>query len=392
MDDRAAPQTFDPDEPATLRPWLIDHVCRFWLARIHDPAGGFFENLDASGAPVADQQRTTLAQARLTYVFSHAYLLSHDPVFREAARHGLAFLMRAARAPDGGWFRAFSVDGTMLDDTRDAYDHAFVLFALAWYCRATGDRDVIQLADATWQFMQQRLADRSHGGFFEEFAPDRADIKLPRRQNPHMHLLEAVLAVHASTGEKNWLRRATALVDLFKRSFIDPQTGALIEFFGEDWSVAPGDEGRLREPGHQFEWVWLLHEYFRATHDESVVAYAERLFAFGTTFGIDPADFAVFDAVDASGQRLADTKLLWPQTEYIKAWVARAEWHDDAAARSAINSHLKLIAQRFMRPDGANWHNQLARDGTPIAPVTPARVLYHLFLAIAEVERVFVKS
>src|SRR2546429_7834550 len=254
---------FDPDNPATLRPWLIDHVCRFWLARIHDPAGGFFENLDALGAPVANQRRATLGQARLTYVFSHAYLLSHDPAYREAARHGLAFLMRAARAPDGGWFRAVSADGATLDNTRDAYDHAFVLFALAWYFRATGDTSAIQLADATWRFMQQLLADPRDGGFFEEFVPGRAEVKLPRRQNPHMHLLEALLALHVATGEKNWLRRAGALVDLFKRRYVDLDTGALIEFFTADWFQAAGTAGALREPGHQFEWVWLLHEYFR---------------------------------------------------------------------------------------------------------------------------------
>jgi len=230
---------FDPDDPATLRPWLTEHVCRYWLTRVHDPAGGFFENLDALGAPMADQRRSTLVQARLTYVFSHAYLLSHDPGYREAARHGLAFLMRAARAPDGGWFRAVSADGATLDNTRDAYDHAFVLFALAWYFRATHDTSAIQLADATWQFMQQRLADPRHGGLFEEFVPGRSDMKLPRRQNPHMHLLEAVLALHVATGEKNWLRRAGGLVELFKRRFTDPGTGALIEFFAEDWSPAP---------------------------------------------------------------------------------------------------------------------------------------------------------
>ena len=186
---------FDPDDPGTLRPWLIDHVCRFWLVRIHDPAGGFFENLDALGSPVANQRRSTLVQARLTYVFSHAYLLSHDPAYREAARHGLAFLMRAARAPDGGWFRTVSADGATLDNTRDAYDHAFVLFALAWYFRATGDVSAIQLADATWEFMQHRLAESPHGGFLEEFVPGRTEVKLPRRQNPHMHLLEALLAL-----------------------------------------------------------------------------------------------------------------------------------------------------------------------------------------------------
>jgi mannose/cellobiose epimerase-like protein (N-acyl-D-glucosamine 2-epimerase family) len=337
---------------------------------------------------------TTLVQARLTYVFSHAYLLIGDPAFREAARHGLAFLMRAARAPDGGWFRAVSVEGATLDNTRDAYDHAFVLFALAWYCRVTGDRSVVQLADATWEFMQHRLADPLNGGFFEEFAPGRAGVKLPRRQNPHMHLLEAVLALHAATAEKNWLRRATALVDLFRRRFLDPRTGALIEFFGQDWSAAPGDEGLSREPGHQFEWVWLLFEYSRAARDTTIVPLAERLFAFGSAFGIERGDGlagAVFDGVDAEGALVAGSKLLWPQTEYLKACVARAEWLNDAAARAAIPAHLRLVAQHYMRPDGANWHNQLSRDGTPVAPLTPARVLYHLFLAVAEVDRVLSK-
>ena len=263
---------FDPGDVATLRPWLLDHVCPFWLERIIDPAGGFFEELDSLGSAVTRPRRTTLVQARLTYVFSHAYLLNGDPAFGEAARHGVAFLMRAARAPDGGWFRAVSVEGATLDNARDTYDHAFVLFALAWYFRATNDASAIQLADATWQSMQERLADPRHGGFFEEFAPGRGAMKLPRRQNPHMHLLEAMLALHAATGEKNWLRRATALVDLFKRRFVDPQTGALIEFFAEDWTVAPAAEGALREPGHQFEWVWLLHEYYRLSRDDSVTS------------------------------------------------------------------------------------------------------------------------
>src|SRR5262245_26540888 len=132
-------QFFDSNDPRTLRPWLIGHVCPFFLARILDPAGGFFEVLDPIGAPVPSPRRNILSQARLTYVFSHAYFLSGDPALGDAARHGIAFMMRAARAPDGGWFRAVSVDGATLDNTRDTYDQAFVLFALAWYFRATGD-------------------------------------------------------------------------------------------------------------------------------------------------------------------------------------------------------------------------------------------------------------
>src|SRR5262249_19171182 len=158
-----------------------------------------------------------------------------------------------------------------------AYDHAFVLFACAWFFRATGDASAIQLADATWNVMQRHLADAQYGGFQEQYAPGASEPKLPRRQNPHMHLLEALLALNAATHEKNWLRRAGALIDLFKTRFTDSTTGALAEYFGPDWSPAPGSEGRLREPGHQFEWVWLLFEYVRASHDDSVIPYAERL-------------------------------------------------------------------------------------------------------------------
>ena len=60
-----------------------------------------------------------------------------------------------------------------------------------------------------------------------------------------------------------------------------------IEFFAADWLQAIGAPGRLREPGHQFEWVWLLCEYYRLSRDESVIPYAQRLFDFGDKFGIE---------------------------------------------------------------------------------------------------------
>jgi len=49
---------FDPDDPRTLRPWLLEHLCPFWRERIVDPAGGFFETSMRTGG------RSTISGAR----------------------------------------------------------------------------------------------------------------------------------------------------------------------------------------------------------------------------------------------------------------------------------------------------------------------------------------
>ena len=97
---------------------------------------------------------------------------------------------------------------------------------------------------------------------------------------------------------------------------------------------------------------------------------------------------ALSDGVNADGSIASDAKTLWPQTEYIKACVARAENGRDPRAWSLVEAHLRALAAHYMRPDGATWHNQISRDGASMQAMTPARVLYHLFLAIAEVDRV----
>ena len=74
----------------------------------------------------------------------------------------------------------------------------------------------------------------------------------PRRQNPHMHLLEALLAL-------GWRAEADALVRLFHERFYDEKSGSLAELFDERWQPLATPEGRIVEPGHNFEWVWLLH-------------------------------------------------------------------------------------------------------------------------------------
>ena len=375
---------------SSLRNWLLNEVCPFWFDRLLDPAGGFYEGLDAASQAVRSTERTILNQARLTYVASHAWLMGKDPRMLRAAEHGFAFVKNACAldGQQGGWPRKLCVDGTVVDGACDAYDHAFIIFAMAWHYRATGNSQAVTLADQAYGFMQTKLADALHGGFFEEYPLIK---KLPRRQNPHMHLLEAVLAMHAATGDGKWMSRAQQLVMLCEKHFFDSGSGSLAEYFKADWSAEEGEAGALREPGHQFEWVWLLGEYAKQSGDGRMTALAGHLFTFGEKFGVDRHDAlggAVMDGLNPQGSVVASTKLFWPQTEYIKACVAKFEMSGEQKYLSAGIAHVALLRRHFFRADGANWCNQLSRNGEMMVDVTPSRVLYHLFLGIAEIMRV----
>jgi mannose/cellobiose epimerase-like protein (N-acyl-D-glucosamine 2-epimerase family) len=362
---------------ARLRRHLQGELLPYWAERGTDRAhGGFFNRLDGAGLPLAEDAKRLLVQLRLVYAFSEAAQLGAAWALEPAA-HGIAFLDRAFRSPDGGWFQTASVDGTPLDRTRDFYGQAFAVFALAAYASASGDRAPLALAADTVAFVRAQLRDPRHGGYHEGVDTAGAPLQgTPRRQNPHMHWLEALLSLHAVAPDAALLADAAELVALLERRFVDPATGALGEHFAPDWSPLPGAEGRIVEPGHHYEWTWLLAWHRTASSGSgSGSALADRLFAFAEQHGVD-ADLGVYDRVDRNGSLVDGSKRLWPQTERVKALAAR---RDLPALRSALDA----LFARYARPDGG-WIEHVGRDGKPITDLQNATSVYHVVLALRE--------
>lgn len=371
--------------PADLTAWITRTLVPAWIGRtLVAGSPGYVETFTRAGEPDPAPARTTLVTARLVYVYSHAYLLHPDPAALAAAQHGVGFLLERCRDQDGRFRHRVLPDGTAIDARTDLYDLAFVLFAFAWFARASGEKRVLAVCDEICAMMDADLA-QANGGFAEDSLGT-----LPRRQNPHMHLLEAFHALAETTGEPRWLERASAIVRLMEASLFDRATGSLGEFFAAEWQPWPGEPGQLREPGHHFEWVWLLIHHARLTGDRRVLASADELYGFGLRHGIAalPDDLPmVRDGVDRGGAPVAPTGLLWPQTEAIKAFAARLEVGDSSAA-TRLDAHLATLFRHFVEADTGLWHNQLSAKGEPIRAEIPVRVLYHLVLALAEVDRV----
>jgi mannose/cellobiose epimerase-like protein (N-acyl-D-glucosamine 2-epimerase family) len=360
---------------------VIIPLCRDRFA--DDRLGGFHEHLDAAGYPLPGPKRL-MVQSRQLYVLSQAALLG-DTSGQDIAERGYDFLRSHYHdKKHSGWFFRTSASGEPSDPSKDLYGHAFVLFALAHLHRAFAVPDAMALAGATMDTIHARMA-APGGGFWDRASEDWVPNTALRRQNPHMHLLEAMLALFEASGQRRWLDEAALLVTLFRERLFDPATGTLGEFFDAGWKPHP-ETGHIVEPGHHFEWVWLLHRY-AALSGRPLEPGADALFNSAMRHGFDPDNGHIHDQLDRSGTPIQRTRRIWPVTEAIKAQVARVEAGLPEAADQLERLSQHLL-DRFLRPAQLGWIETMAPDGTPTQTNLPGSTSYHLVMAAAEIKRV----
>ena len=360
--------------------WLREQAWPLWLAHGVDwDRGAFHEHLREGALDCGADFRRLRVAARQTYVFAKAAQLG-VPRAREAVELGLAFLRGPARLPDGGFAWRFDLGNQPIDPTRDLYDHAFVLLAFAAAAPVVRPDMLRGDARAVLGFIAEKLP-HPHGGYEESIPPVR-----PRRQNPHMHLLEALLAAHESFDEILYFERARELIDLFVRRLFQPDEGALPEYFDERLMPLRERNGRyIIEPGHLYEWVWLLDRYARSAAacaqpvGPELGAASAALLRFADRFALDPATGLVVNELWSDGSVRSGAFRLWPQTERLKAEARRPSGAGEmtAAAFAALARHLDGV-----RP--GLWRERINADGSGGSEPTPATSLYHLTAALTD--------
>ncbi|MFC5389508.1 AGE family epimerase/isomerase [Brevundimonas bullata] len=352
-----------------VRDWLFRQALPLWADAGIDAEGRFFEKLDFDGRPITGRPRRTRVQARQVYVFAEAVSLGWGEG-EAVARRALDVLIRDYRRDDGLWVRSVDDAGAVLDATPDLYDLAFVLFALAAAHRVLKDERARPLALATLAAIEARMADPVHGGWQEALPP-----VLPRRQNPHMHMLEALLAWQAIAPDPAFEAAARRVLDLFDRCFFDREHLMLGEFYDRDWTVRPGSEGQCIEPGHHMEWVWLLGEAARLGLPDLSSA-ARALYTSALTCGLRPDGLAVRE-ISRIGQVRDGGVRLWAQTELLRTLKTRGEHaRADHLIQRLFETHLATATPGL-------WVDSFDAAGAPQDADVPASSLYHLMTAFS---------
>lgn len=359
-----------------LKSWLVDHAYPLWWSLGADEAGGFHERLHQNGTPTGEPRRSRL-HPRQIYAFAHARRLDWAGPADTAVRHALAFYLKHYRRQDPLFAPLPAND----DAPVLLYDQAFALLGLASACTVLSDRNLIDQGSRSLAAIRQQFG-HTHGGFKETFTGTSALLS-----NSHMHLLEAALAWIEHDPSGAWHELAADMAKLAATSFVDPATGFILEFFDDDWRPIRNPALQRVEPGHQFEWAWLLLRWSVHSGDAGSRTLALRLISLAEKYGVDRTRHVAINALTADGKPRDKNARLWPQTERLKAATLAAELTGDVSYGSCACESANALARYLDVPLRGLWRDTMTASGEFVDEPAPASSMYHIVGAIAQLDR-----
>lgn len=329
-----------------------------WNAELALP----YEALSPAHQPLPPQRYRAMACARQLYVFAS---LIHDPAFPHAAERAAA-LFRSLQshfhdAEHGGWFYSIDAHGAPLDQRKDLYTHAFIIFACAHYWAKVREPLVESVLIAALRVVLEQFS-TGNGLYEASLDQDWSSLGSGPLQNPLMHLAEAFLATLSVREEPTVQNALLALTDAMQQHFIEPVHNVMLE-------KPHGAVDNWFEPGHQFEWLFLLASspLLRGT---ALHGSLDRAFGFAEQVGVDPQTGAVCGMLAPDGTLRDGTQRIWAQAEYLRALTLRPE------GTERVQRQLLALQQRFLYTGG--WYECRDGQGNVSREDMPSTTPYHL--------------
>jgi sulfoquinovose isomerase len=382
------------------RAWLDAEGTRLleFAARARLPGGGFGW-LDGSGRLLPDGIAHTWITARMTHVYSLAYLRGF-PGTGELADHGLAGLCGPLRdAEHGGWFGAAGPDGqpAPASTAKEAYQHAFVVLAAASATAAERPGAAALLDDALG-ILEARFWRDDEGRCVEAWDSAWTTLEPYRGGNSNMHAAECFLAAADVTGDATWRRRALTIAERLIHGEARANGWRLPEHYDEGWR--PLLDYNADHPDHPFRPYgatvghWLEWSRLLVSLEASLAASAEgappwlaedavSLFRAAVREGwaVDGRPGFVY-TVDWKGRPVVRTRMHWVIAEAIAAAAALHQRTGDPQFERWYRTWWDHAATFYIDRQAGSWHHELNPDNEPASSVWVGKPdAYHAFQA-----------
>lgn len=397
--------------------WWKKHVFEdnliHWLSATQSPRSGFFRvDLDRSWvwSPPNPTVTTPVCQGRLAFDFSSVVTFpfvsqkQKQTSSDQAISGGLFLLQKMKDHQYGGFYLKTTENGTIVDDSKYTYAHAFTIFGFAHLYSLTNDHAWLDSAISTWNMVKVRMRDSDAYSckdlqhrfnftfdcitFYQKLPRDfSSPQETERSQNPMMHMFEALLTLYEITKREDIKKDAITLVNfimnvLYQKNPIMPSDKLkhfIPELYDTSYNPLALDQGGYVMIGHQFEWAYLLSRSVMSgmlTPASKWNNIAWHLLETGLEAGYDDEHGGIYSRTDYSGTPLpqvhasAQAKNWWSQNELIRALMHFGAFATDTSPIPAsklwymFNQSLDFSKSNLIDADYGGWYELYDPLGT----------------------------
>ena len=347
---------------------LNGHVSH-WLAVSPTPNGYFYPAFTRNWHPVPQAVSNLTLHSRLIHAFTTGYRVSGDKRYLAAAISGADFLLRYYHDPVyGGWYQSVGSDGTVLNDSKDTYGHAFAIFGLAHLYAVTHDARYKDAALDSWRILRLHVRDPL-GGYRIASQRNFEKIQQVNRQNPLQHLFEAMLALYVATDSQEALAGAQSIGNFVIYKLLQGKADGsafIEEWYDDNWNPltttykdpeGSGDSGGYIDIGHNFEWAFLLSTAETQGLGEMYHLVAQRVMDYVLTVGYDSTSGGSFNRVYTDGT-INKVKTFFPQSESLRAIMHFLAIRHKTDLNSRYEQTLKYVNNEWIDHANGGWYNK----------------------------------
>ncbi|MDQ7780052.1 MAG: AGE family epimerase/isomerase [Planctomycetota bacterium] len=357
--------------------------------------------LGASGEKESSTRQETDTISRLVYGFASAYMLTGNDRFLEAAEKGTQYLRDHFRALDTAedtcyWYHAIETKGSKerkilaseFGDDYDAipaYEQIYALAGPVQTFRVTGDKQILEDARRTVNFLDRYFLDREKGGYFSHIDPvtfDPCSMTIPRdraRKNWNSvgdHAPAYLINLYLATREKRYADMLVATADTIAAHFPDYENSPFVqEKFHEDWSKDQqwGWQQNRAVVGHNLKIAWNLMRINSLTEKKGYVELAKQIAELMPKHGGDPQRGGWYDVVErvlGPGERhhrfaWHDRKAWWQQEQGILAYLILHGILKDPAYLKHARESSAFYSAWFLDHDAGGIYFNVLANGLP---------------------------
>ena len=253
--------------------------------------GGYLSTFTYDFKPTGTQDKMIVTQARHIWSTAKAALFYKDTTYIFMSRHGFYFLRdKMWDKQYGGFYNLVTRDGTPKSIIKEAYGNAFAIYGLSAYYECSHDKAALDLAKATFLWLEKNSHDSTYKGYYQHLNPDGSHVIRTagtdsraetgyKDQNSSIHLLEAFTELYKVWPDKLVRERLQEMLELIRDKIVTPK-GYLQLFFTYDWKPVSSPDSSEQyilqhknldhvSFGHDVETAYLMQEASEALYGKA---------------------------------------------------------------------------------------------------------------------------